>query len=114
MHLAIYLSFFRVPGLSRQSCTPLPSTIWFGTENSKSTSTTYLFLNPTSGRLGDIQTAQTSGKNFGAATNFLKSALAVLGITSIPKLDLSFAGTGDFVFSFSNVSYASVDPAEIE
>jgi hypothetical protein len=69
---------------------------------------------PTRGKLADIQTTQTSGKNFGAATDFLKSALTALGITSIPKVDLSFAGTGAFVFSFSNLTYASVDPAEIE
>jgi hypothetical protein len=69
---------------------------------------------PTRGQLADIQTTQTSGKNFGAATDFLKSALTALGITSIPKVDLSFAGTGTFVFSFSNLTYASVDPAQIE
>ena len=69
---------------------------------------------PTCGKLADIQTTQTSGKNFGAAADFLKSALTALGITSIPKVDLSFAGTGAFVFSFSNLTYASVDPAVIE
>jgi len=69
---------------------------------------------PSRGELSDIEAKQTSGKKFGAAADFLKSALAVLGIASVPKLDLSFAGSGEFVFSFTNVTFESVDPADLE
>src|ERR1700722_4271199 len=66
------------------------------------------------GRLSKIEGQQTGGKRFGAAVDFLKSALEVLGIGSVPKIDLRFTGANSFVFSFANVSYLSVDPTKID
>jgi len=66
---------------------------------------------PTTGKLGSIEGKVTSGKSLGAAVGFLSNALTVLGLGSLPKIDLSFAGSRDFVFAFTNVTYKSVDPA---
>lgn len=66
------------------------------------------------GRLADIEGKCTSGKNFKAAADFLKSALAALGISSVPKLDLSFAGGNELTFAFSNVTYQAVDPSQLD
>jgi hypothetical protein len=69
---------------------------------------------PTTGRLSSIEGRITSGKKVGAAVGFLKNALAVLGLGSLPKIDLSFAGSHDFVFSFVNVTYQSIEPAVLD
>ena len=69
---------------------------------------------PTTGMLGSIEGQITSGKKLDAAVGFLRNALAVLGLGSLPKIDLSFTGSHDFVFAFSNVTYQSVDPAVLD
>lgn len=66
------------------------------------------------GRLANIEGRQTGGKHLKAAVDFLKSALEILGISGIPKVDLNFAGAAEFTFSFANITYASVDPAQID
>jgi hypothetical protein len=66
------------------------------------------------GRLGDLEGKVTSGKNLDAAVGFLKNALSALGIGSLPKADLSFAGSRSFVFTFSDVTFQSVDPADLD
>jgi hypothetical protein len=74
--------------------------------------TTDLIVN--SGRLSNIEGRQTGGKRFSAAVDLLKSALEVLGIGIVPKIDLRFTGADSFVFSFANVTYLSVDPTKID
>lgn len=69
---------------------------------------------PTKGKLGDLQGKVTSNKSFSAAIGFLQKALQALGISSIPKMDLSFTGSKEFVFAFSDVTYQSVDPAVLD
>src|ERR1043166_4916861 len=69
---------------------------------------------PSKGRLGDLQGKVTSSKNFSAALGFLQKALQALGISGMPKIDLSFTGSKEFVFSFSEVTYQSVDPAVLD
>jgi hypothetical protein len=71
-------------------------------------------LKPKFATMADIEGKHSSGKNFSAAADFLGSALSVLGISSIPKLDLSFTGAKQLSFSFSNITVLSVDPAEID
>lgn len=66
---------------------------------------------PTRGKLGDLQGQLTSNKHFEAAVGFLQKALQVLGVSGVPKIDLSFTGTKDFVFSFTDVTFQAVDPA---
>jgi len=71
-------------------------------------------FHPTTGKLGSIEGKITGGKNMDAAVGFLTNALSALGLGSLPKFDLSFAGSHDFVFSFTNVDYQSVDPAVLD
>ena len=66
---------------------------------------------PKNGKLGNIEGKITSGKSGHAAIGFLQNALAVLGLGNLPKIDLSFAGTEEFGFAFTNVTYQAVDPA---
>jgi hypothetical protein len=66
------------------------------------------------GRLGNIEGEVTSGKNLEAAVGFLGNALAALGIASLPKVDLSFAGSKSLAFAFSDVTYRGVDPSDLE
>jgi hypothetical protein len=66
---------------------------------------------PKNGKMGNIEGEVTSGKSGKAAIGFLQNALAVLGLNSLPKIDLSFAGTDEFRFAFTNVTYQAVDPA---
>src|SRR5664279_5067634 len=66
------------------------------------------------GRLSNLEGQQTGGKRLQAAVDFLRSALQLLGISSIPKVDLKFTGASEFVFSFANVTYLSVDPTKID
>lgn len=69
---------------------------------------------PTTGRLGDLQGKLKTNKHFEAAVGFLQQALQALGISGMPKIDLSFAGSKEFVFAFSDVTYQSVDPAVLD
>jgi hypothetical protein len=66
-----------------------------------------------SNRLADIQIAQTSAKSVRGTAKFLGNALRGIGITQAPGLDLSFAGTGDFVFDLADVTYEETAPAAI-
>jgi hypothetical protein len=66
------------------------------------------------GSLSNFEGQQTGGKHFQAAADFLKAALQILGIGSVPKVDLKFAGASQFVFSFANVTYLSIDPSKID
>lgn len=66
------------------------------------------------GKLGDIEHKETSGKKLSAATSFLENALRCIGVTSPPKIDLSFAGGSEFTFSFSDVTYVGIDPSELD
>jgi hypothetical protein len=66
------------------------------------------------GTTADIEGKQTSGKNFGAALDFLSSALSVIGISSVPKLDLSFTGARQLTFAFTNITFKALDPAVID
>lgn len=56
----------------------------------------------------------TSNKHFDAALGFLQKALQALGVSGVPKIDLSFTGAKEFTFAFSNVTYQSVDPAVLD
>jgi hypothetical protein len=69
---------------------------------------------PTKGRLADLQGKVTSNKHYDAAVGFLQKALQVLGISGVPKIDLSFTGSKGFVFAFSEVTYQAVDPAVLD
>lgn len=69
---------------------------------------------PTEGKLGSISGQVTSGKNIKAAVGFLNKALSLLGISNLPSFDISVAGTHDFVFSFADVTYKSVDPIQLD
>ncbi len=68
----------------------------------------------TAGELADIEGKITSSKNVGASVGFLTQALSVLGLGSLPKLDLSFTGSREFVFAFTGVKYKAVDPAVLD
>jgi hypothetical protein len=67
----------------------------------------------TTGALGDIEYKYTSAKSHSGACTFLGNALRCIGISSIPKIDLSFSGTNELSFAFSGVTYDSVDPTKI-
>jgi hypothetical protein len=69
---------------------------------------------PTSGKMADLEGKVTSGKHFEAAIGFLQNALAALGISGLPKLDLSFTGSKEFAFSFADVTYQTIDPSMID
>jgi hypothetical protein len=70
-------------------------------------------LKPTKGQLGNINYQYTSEKKLSAAMSFLDTALKCIGISAVPKVDLSFAGSKDFSFAFTDVTYLSVDPARL-
>ncbi len=69
---------------------------------------------PTTGGLASVEGKITSSKSIDAAVGFLSKALAVIGLGAMPKIDLSFAGSHDFVFAFEGVTYQAVDPNVIE
>jgi hypothetical protein len=71
-------------------------------------------LVPTKGQLGDIAYKYTSEKKTDAAVSFLENALRCIGIDAVPKIDLGFAGSKDFSFAFTDVTYQSVDPAVLD
>jgi hypothetical protein len=66
------------------------------------------------GKLGDINYSYTSSKKAEAAVSFLETALKCIGINSIPKIDLGFAGSKDFTFAFTDVRYQKVDSSKID
>lgn len=65
------------------------------------------------GDIPDIQIVQTSTKGITGAAKFLSGALQALGIAHAPAIDLSFAGSGDFIFRFVGVTYEEIDPAAL-
>jgi hypothetical protein len=66
------------------------------------------------GQLGNIAYKYTSEKKADAAVSFLENALRCIGIDAVPKIDLGFAGSKDFAFAFTEVTYLSVDPAQLD
>jgi hypothetical protein len=46
--------------------------------------------------------------------SFLENALKCIGVNAAPRLDLGFAGSKDFSFAFTDVTYESVDPAQLD
>jgi len=69
---------------------------------------------PQQGRLSSIEHHETSKKSLGVAASFLGDALKCIGITSAPKLDLSFTIGHDITFKFDDVTYQAIDPAKID
>jgi hypothetical protein len=66
------------------------------------------------GQLSSIEHHQTSNKSSSLAASFLGDALKCIGISSAPKLDLSFANSRNITFSFESVTYQAIDPADID
>jgi len=66
------------------------------------------------GRLDSIQHRETDKKSLGVAASFLGDALKCIGITSAPKLDLSFAKGREITFSFDDVTYVALDGSKID
>jgi hypothetical protein len=66
------------------------------------------------GQLGDIEHHETDNKTASIAGSFLGDALKCIGITSAPKLDLSFAAGHDLMFSFEEVTYDGLDVAKVQ
>ena len=66
-----------------------------------------------SGQLGDIEHHETDNKSASAAGSFLGDALKCIGITSAPKLDLSFVDGSDISFSFEQVTYDGLDASKV-
>ena len=66
------------------------------------------------GRLDDLQHKESSRKRVGAAASFLGDALRCIGVTSTPRLDLSFAKGRQLAFSLTGVTYAAVDSSRID
>jgi len=67
-----------------------------------------------SGNLANLQGKITSSKDIGASLKFLNNALSVIGLTSVPTFNFSFAGSDEFVFAFKNITFESVDPLAID
>jgi hypothetical protein len=74
----------------------------------------FVSFTPTSGNLADFEGKITSSKDIGASLKFLNNALSVIGLTSIPTFNFSFAGSDEFVFAFKNITFKSVDPLVID
>ena len=68
---------------------------------------------PHAGVLPDIEHHHTSRKRLGEATKFLHNALRCIGVAA-PRLSLSFLGSEDLVFAFSEVTTARIDPADLD
>jgi len=66
------------------------------------------------GQLADIEHHETDTKGASAAGSFLGDALKCIGITSAPKLDLSFTDGHDVSFSFEQVTYEGLDVSKVE
>lgn len=68
---------------------------------------------PHLGVLPDIEHHHTSRKRLADATRFLHNALRCIGVGPA-KLSLSFAGSEDLVFAFSEVTTARIDPSDLD
>ena len=66
------------------------------------------------GSLHEIQQTFTSSKNVKAAASFLTDGLRCIGVDGTPKLDLSFAQSRTLAFSFTGVTYLSLDPSQVD
>jgi hypothetical protein len=71
-------------------------------------------LKVSKGKLANIEHVESSSKSLEGATKFLANALACLGISEAPSLDLRFAGGRQFKFTFTGVTYKAVEPVDIE
>jgi hypothetical protein len=61
-----------------------------------------------------IEAQSTSGKDLKGSVDFLRRALACIGIETVPKLELAFAGSKDLKFSLTDLEAIVVEPAAIE
>jgi hypothetical protein len=66
-----------------------------------------------SGEMPDLNHVETSRKGATAAGGFLRQALACIGVTSAPKLDLSFGGGRNIAFSFTGITTRGVAPGQL-
>ena len=66
------------------------------------------------GQRGDIEHHESDNKSTSAAGSFLGDALKCIGITSAPKIDLSFADGHDITFSFDEVTYDGLDVSKVQ
>ena len=66
------------------------------------------------GTLDNLQHKQSSKKQLSAAAAFLGDALRCIGVTSTPRIDLSFAKGCQLTFSFTGVTYQAVDSSRID
>lgn len=64
-------------------------------------------------RIPNIEHKHTSRKELDLATLFLKDALACIGVTSVPHVDLSFCGQVQIIFAFTGVSSRRIDVGEL-
>ena len=71
-------------------------------------------FNSSSGRSDDIEYEHTSRKNIRLAVSCLESMLKCIGLTAVPKIDLSFCGESRLTFSVSGVTYRRVDPVDLD
>lgn len=71
-------------------------------------------LATTRGRSADIEHRHSTKKKLAAAAAFLQRALGYLGVASIPKLDLAFAGGEELTVAFADVTYRRVELAAID
>lgn len=68
----------------------------------------------TRSELPDITHVSTTRKDLNGSVDFLRQCLLCLGITAIPRVDLSFAGTESLIFRLKDVHSMRVDPADID
>ena len=64
--------------------------------------------------LPDVTHVSTTRKDLRASVDFLRQCLLCLGITAVPRMDLTFAGTESLLFRLKDVHSMRVDPAEID
>ena len=70
-------------------------------------------LERSTGELPDIEHKHTSGKSLSSAVSFLEDALRCIGLDTVPKLDLSFGGSTQLAFSFSELTYVATEPSKL-
>lgn len=68
---------------------------------------------PDCGALPDLNHVETSRKGASAAGGFLRQALACIGVSSAPKLDLSFGRGRDIAFSFTDITTRGIAPGRL-
>ncbi len=61
----------------------------------------------------DLERAETSHKGMSAAGSFLDTALRCIGVTSAPRLDLSFAKGCNILFRFRGITTRGLAPASL-